>query len=136
MTELSDIVVPYSTCCVVDSEGRPEGYVAEVIKAEAQGASYKFGAALLRGGLVTFTATAWHADPNIRHPALRSPSQTVLELRGRVIRPGRDLGDYIQEQRRLAIQSYAMKVQGMTELEAALVSQRFLILTAKEGTNG
>ena len=136
MTELSDIVIPYTTRCVVDGGGRPEGYLVEVIECEGREESYKFGAALLRAGLLTFTATAWHPDPNVRHPVLRSPTQTVLELRGRVVRPGRDLGDHIDEERRMAVQQYAMRVQGMSELEAALVSQRFLNLLAKENTNG
>ena len=135
MSKLSDIAVPYTVCRVIEGRDRPQDYVAEVIKAKTRDAACQLGEALLGAGLADLQVTRWHPDPNVRHPALRTPTQTVLELRARVVRPGRDLDDYIQEQRRMAVQKYAMTTQGMSELHAAIVSQRFVDL-AKETTHG
>jgi hypothetical protein len=135
MTKLSDIAVPYTVCRVIEGRDRPDDFIAELIKMETRDAACQLGEALLFAKLAELNVTAWHPDPNVRHRALRSPTQTALELRARVVRPGRDLGDYVQEQRRMAVQEYAMKTQGMSELHAAIVSQRFVDL-AKDNPHG
>lgn len=132
MTKLSAIAVPYTVCRVIEGRDRPEDFVAELTKMEARDAACQLGEALMGAKLAELIVTHWHPDPNVRHPALRSPTQTVLELRARVVRPGRDLDDYIQEQRRMAVQEYAIKTQGMSELHAAIVSQRFVNDRASE----
>lgn len=129
--DLHDIITPHQFQFVHDGEQYPLDFLAERLPYDLKDAAMELGRALLARGDIAHEVFSWHPDPLMRHPATRTPVQTAHVLTLQTVKCDVNMRDLMKEKCRLAVQKYAMRVQGMSELEAALVSQRFMDLEGK-----